>query len=66
MIHRSEKISSYRLICRLCSGDKSIGYDPASCVSMRRYDTGVISGALPYLQDDLLSEYKADVSKYVP
>eukprot|EP00891_Asterochloris_glomerata_P003905 jgi/Astpho2/3905/Aster-04413 len=27
------------------------------------YDTGVISGALPYLRDDLLSPYKADASR---
>ena len=27
------------------------------------YDTGVISGALPYLRDDLLQSYAADVAR---
>ncbi|KAK9829082.1 hypothetical protein WJX72_003793 [[Myrmecia] bisecta] len=27
------------------------------------YDTGVISGALPYLRDDLLGAYKADINR---
>ena len=29
------------------------------------YDTGVISGALPYLRDDLLRDYASDVSRCV-
>ena len=31
--------------------------------AVHRYDTGVISGALPYLRDDLLSAYKSDASR---
>ena len=46
-----------------CQRTSWLGMWSAGLLLRGRYDTGVISGALPYLRDDILSEYQTDAAR---